>query len=1376
MWSRPSGLERAWLGLILALSVGACVNLSAPTAAGRVPAAAAETPYRPELVIQTGHTSLVNTVAFSPDGKILASGGGDNAIRLWDVRAGRQIKSLVGHTGYLLSVVFSPDGKTLASGSFDKSVRLWNVETGEQLKSLEGHDGFVFSVAFSPDGKILASGSYDNTVKLWDAATGRQLKTLAGHAGFVFSVAFSPDGKTLASGSIDKTIRLWDTATGVYRTLEGHANEISAVVFAPDGKTLASSSFDKSVRLWDVKTGQQVRSLEGHTSLVYSIAFSPDGKTLASADGVNVIKLWETGTGREVKSIEGRTASYIKTVAFSPDGRTLASGSGDNAIKLWSVETGEQVGALEGHAAHMLSVAISPDGRKIAGGSFDKTVKLWDVSGQAIKSLSLAGHDDHVVSVAFSPDGATLASGSKDNTIKFWDAQTGQLLKTLVGHSSWVYSVAFSPDGRTLASGSEDNTIKLWDTQTGAQTRSLAGHAKGVRAVAFSTDGRTLASGSGDKTVKLWNVMTGEQIKVLEGHTDEVLSVAFSPDKTTLASSGQDKTVWLWNVQTGRQLKSLTGQSEKITSVVFAPDGKTLASGSTDNTIALWDVVTGGRRSLEGHAKEVSAVAFAPDKNLLLSSSWDATVKFWRADAGATVATLIPLDRDDWTVITPEGRFDASEGALRLMHYVYGLEIIDLEQLKEAYYEPVLLQKLLGSSKELLRSIVPLKDVKLHPEILEQRFDGASGTLFVKLKSRGGGVGQVQVFVNGKRVVEDARDEKLKANPNVPLDAVVTLTVSLRGAGFLSGRDNTITVVTSNYLKEFGKGNIQSRGAEMVYVDKGREELTLPSLYAIVGGVSDYDGSGIDLRFAAKDAEDFSNALALGARRLFCPQTNPNCLDKVRIKTLSTNRQGPDEQPTKENFKKAFAEVAGKASPEDIVVIYLAGHGITLGTDTDTYLYLTKEARSNSKEDLAKVYQTAAISNQEMTDWLTPNSDNPDDIFVRARKLVLILDTCAAGNFAEDDNWKKDRDLTGDQIRAMDFLKGNTSTFILMGSAANRPSYEASKYNQGLLTYALLEGMRGAALQQERVDVRRLFDYAEQRVPGLAQEMTLEQKPIIKAPSGNTFPIGQMTDSEKRQINLPLPKPVMLRPILTTPPANDDDLKLIPDLRRRLDAASSYEVMRRIGKGEPEFIYVDDDSIPGGLRVAGTYMEEGDRLRIKALLRRDRQTLATLPEVFAVREKALEELLSAIHLELARNAALYRETTAPAPVERVAAATPTPTPAPTSKRAEPAPARGGSVAGKWNMVVSARGTEVPVSLELKQDGDAVSGTFSSHAGDGTVTGGNLSGNTLKAVAKLKVKEQIIELKLEGILDGDKLNGSLIALGLPPFSFKATRAK
>ncbi|WP_017717697.1 WD40 repeat domain-containing serine/threonine protein kinase [Kamptonema formosum] len=487
----------------------------------------------------------------SPDGTLLALGG-ERDIYLWDLRSGQFLRQLSGHGNSVCSVAFSPDGKILASGISDKTVRLWDVATGSQLRQLSGHGNSVNSVAFSPDGKILASVSGDNTVRLWDVATGRELRLLSGHGNSVYSVAFSPDGTILASGNSDETVRLWDVATGSeLRQLSGHKSLVWSVAFSPNGKILASGSDDNTVRLWDVATGSELRQLSGHGNPVNSVAFSPDGKILASGSFDNTVRLWNVATGSELRQLSGH-GNPVNSVAFSPDGKILASGSGsilytDNTVRLWDVATGSELRQLSGHESWESSVAFSPDGKILASGSYDKTVRLWDVAtGSEVRQLS--GHGYSVCSVAFSPDGKILASGSDDKTVRLWDVATGSELRQLSGRGNQVKSVAFSPDGTILASGSKDETVRLWDVATGRELRLLSGHGIWVNSVAFSPDGKILASGSSDKTVRLWDVTTGSQLRQLSEHGNSVLSVAFSPDGKILASGSWNGVVRLWAV------------------------------------------------------------------------------------------------------------------------------------------------------------------------------------------------------------------------------------------------------------------------------------------------------------------------------------------------------------------------------------------------------------------------------------------------------------------------------------------------------------------------------------------------------------------------------------------------------------------------------------------------------------------------------------------------------------------------------------------------------------------------------------------------------------------------------------------------------------
>ena len=574
------------------------------------------------LTIRPNKTSYgsVMSVAYSPDGKNIATANYEGSAQIWDATTGELLLTLFsGHANVISSIVYSPDGKRVATASSDKTVKIWDAVNGSEILSLTGHEKSINNVKFSLDGKHLVSASEDTTAKIWDAETGKELVSFKGHANIVYDAAFSPDGSRIASSGADGNVRIWDTASGEELLTLAVENSfyIYGVAFNHDGSRIAAtgSSVNQLIKEWDSKTGEVL--FEGdlvHTGYVYDITYSSNGKLAATGGYDQQVLVWDTETKQVLHMLSGHS-NAISSVSFSADGTRLVSASYDGTVRIWDLTIPkESLFILFAHptseSTWYWNVSYSPDGTRILTDYTDKNARIWDaISGKEL--LQLKGRNINNRPTAYSNNGKMAAGGNTDNSITIWNAQTGEQLITLIGHKGFITQIAFSPDEMRLASSSDDGSTIVWDLSTGKVLLTLPSQA--ATSVAYSPDGKHLATGSkGVDGANIWDATTGKRLITLNLY--DVSSVAYSPDGKLLAVGGFDSTVGIWDASTGVKLWNFKSQALSITNIKFNPDGTLLATASYDGTIRLYSVDNGTNLlTLPVESGGVGSVSFSPD-------------------------------------------------------------------------------------------------------------------------------------------------------------------------------------------------------------------------------------------------------------------------------------------------------------------------------------------------------------------------------------------------------------------------------------------------------------------------------------------------------------------------------------------------------------------------------------------------------------------------------------------------------------------------------------------------------------------------------------------------------------------------------------------
>jgi WD40 repeat protein len=1075
---------------------------------GLVAIVAAQQP-SPELALQSGHRGQVHSLAFSPDGRMLASAGSDSTIKLWDTSRGLLIRTLSGHLGAVRAVAFSPDGKSLVSGSQDHTIRIWDLETGRAVKSFEEQRNlWVTGVAYSVDGKSLLSVAritddlmgqerlpkIIGAVRVWDVASGRAVRTMPTN-GASNSLSFSPDTGVLYTS----TGQLWDPAAGKLISQEyrmGAGAESAAL--SRNGSILAVVN-GYGLDIWDTKRLEVVHPIRDlylggiDRMTLKAVAIGPDGELIAVGDDKGRVGLWSAASGKSLQVVEEATPrpyDEVSAIAFAPDGTSVAAASMSGKIRIWQLRNRQ----LE----QVRDFQVDQDFAASSGGS----------SGVPAQQRIAKGHPVPIEAVAFDPQGRTMVTGGNDGIIRVWDLRQGQLASMLEGHPGAIRELSYSPDGQHLASSSagdpREGTLRVWNTKTWKQEGSYEAHM--IRGVAFHPDGRTVAwSGSesdllnladgtkkrvcgfrftGDfpfvalapdgklgaigvgigreskEEVCLFDGATGAPVRILAGHADDVLVGKFSPDGKTFASAGRDRLLKLWDVESGHLLRTISGHQAAIRSLAFSQTGAIIATGSADHLVKLWDTKTGKlMRTLNGHTAAVASLAFGPEGRTIATGGEDGTTQIWETASGDLLLTLVAFDDGQWIVYSPSGYYYCSSEGSKYVDWRIGNTMYAFDQFFEKFYTPDLFERVmqgkLPRAEARSATAAPPPDVLILRPRPDQVFTDPEVEVSIQVRDLGGGVDEVRFYQNGKQVVQETARTESQPPGTVLKTFKLTLLAGdnvLRATAFSSDR----TESTPHQI------NIQLQAPKKVAT------LRLLSI-----GVSRYKNPALNLSFPALDAGSLVTFFKGNGSRLFRE------IDATELL---------DQDATEKNVMQAFESLERRSLPEDVVIIFLAGHGDTLGNQW----YFVPQDLAEPEKELE--LSTHGISTDRLNQELKR---------IPSRKILLLIDACYSGSLLSSFRGYEDR-------KALSLLARSVGIHILAASSRDQRASEVMELRHGVFSYLLLKGLGGDAVLRaadHEVTVLGLASYLRNQLPDFGKKYNTEEQDPVSYSNGMDFPI-----------------------------------------------------------------------------------------------------------------------------------------------------------------------------------------------------------------------------------------------------------------------------
>lgn len=1031
-------------------------------------------------MVQSGHTRQVRGLVFTPDGRHLVTAGYDQVARLWDVESRTELRTYAGHSGLLNTLGIGDGGRMIVTGSGDGTARLWDLASGEQRRRFTTGEltDQVFAAALGPDGKYVATGHWITGASIWDAQSGKRLHHLQGHARsdtiaaevHVYGIAITPDGKHVLTAGDDATARLWDIRSGEQRRVyEGHKQRIFALAVSADGKYFVTGGYDRTVQLWDLEKNRSISSF-AESAPVYSLAFSPDGRYVAAGLENGSVSVWDLQTGVRAHTLTAH-AKIAGAVAFSPDGRTLATGGDDAKVVLWNAVDGKRIAGLEGNARPIDQAAFSPDGKHILALRSDRSARLWDTrSGKELRSYRVhwLQFDEMYEPLAFAPDGRSFFVNSVKHTPRRWSVDSLDFISAYRGHTTYVTTLAVSPDNRLLLSGGQDSTLRLWEVDSGKELKTLWRRDSGIiKAAAFSPDGK-LAAAVSHYELRIWDVADGRLLHERK-HSEQMAHVWFSPDgRNVVTAGGQYKVskVVKWDAVSGQKVREYRAEYPAgVYRAALAPDGRNLLTVSGDQKLRVLDLETGNwDRVLFELSVDFNSVSISPDGKFVLTGSADGTARIWDFKSGRELCRLVSGKPGEWVVATPEGLFDGSPEGLKTLYWTTGDKAYPLEAFSENHYSPGLLARILAGMEIKTAAAPDLSQGFKAPPSIEfvspragAAFSKTSVEVEVLARDMGGGIDEIRLYHNGKALGGSARDIKV-----------------VEKAGELRRKFHVALLDGENRLRAVALSGerIESAPAEIAVTLKAPQKEAALHLLAV--GINKYRNPALNLNYAVPDAKGLAGFFAQGASGLF---------RSVREHTLY------DQDATKAAILAKLKELENTA-PQDVVVVYLAGHGESLG---NTWYFLPHELIYPEREDKIK---EGGLSSAELQERIRA---------IGARKVLLLMDACKSGGallaFAA---------RGFEERKALAQLARAAGVHVVAASSQDQIAAEVKELGHGVFTHTLLGGLGGKADGSPKdgtVTVRELLSYVENVLPEISQKYKAQpQFPVVDS-RGMDFPL-----------------------------------------------------------------------------------------------------------------------------------------------------------------------------------------------------------------------------------------------------------------------------